>query len=390
MKIIRTSTIGLSLNVFCKGLFKELSEEGYEMIALSSPDNDLKEVQQREGIKTIAVEMNRRISPFKDLKSLYRLIKVFQKEKPVMVHSITPKAGLLSMIAAKVTKVPVRLHTFTGLLFPTSCGFRRKLLLTTDKITCFCASHIMAESQGVKADLINNSVSDKEISILGYGNLRGIDMNHYDRTPEVIEKADEIKQELLGNHDISGTAGSQPFIFIFCGRFAKDKGIEYLIDSFSELVNAGRDLKLIMVGDFDSDDPLTPEVIDYIKNSKNILWSGGWVNDVRPYFAASDALVFPSKREGCPNVVIEAGAMGLPSVVTDINGSREIITDSLNGKIVPPNDSKSLTKAMRYLIENKDETSKMALSARKIIAERYEQKFVRNNLKNYYKKILNL
>ena len=388
MKIVRTSTIGLSLNIFCKGIFKELREEGYEVVALSSPDAELAELGTREGIRTIGVEMSRKISPLKDLKSLYRLVKVFRKEKPDIVHSITPKAGLLSMIAAKLTHVPVRLHTFTGLLFPTSQGFKRKLLLTTDRITCHCATHVMAESQGVKADLINNGVSRKEISVLGFGNIRGIDLEYYSLTPDVITQSSEIRKKLFGETDILENTGNKSFIFVFCGRFASDKGIEYLIDSFSELVNEGRNMKLIMAGDFDSDDPLRPETIDYIKNSRNIFLSGGWVKDVRHYLAAADALVFPSKREGCPNVVIEAGALGLPSIVTDINGSREIITDGINGKIVPPNDAKALTDAMRHFLEHKEETSKLAKSARKIIAEKYEQSFVRNNLKNYYKKIL--
>ena len=102
MKIIRTSTVPMSLNTFCKGLLKELQEEGYEVVAVSSPDAELKEIEAREGVKTIGVRMQRHISPLTDLKSLWKLIKVFKKEKPDMVHSITPKAGLLSMIAAWV------------------------------------------------------------------------------------------------------------------------------------------------------------------------------------------------------------------------------------------------------------------------------------------------
>ncbi|MDE6509823.1 MAG: glycosyltransferase, partial [Muribaculaceae bacterium] len=139
IKLIRTSTVPGSLNTFCNGLLRELrEEEGYEMVAVSSPGGQLDEVGSREGVKTVAVPMERHISPLKDLKSLWRLIRVFRREKPVMVHSITPKAGLLSMIAAWICRVPVRLHTFTGLVFPTATGLKQKILILTARLTCAC------------------------------------------------------------------------------------------------------------------------------------------------------------------------------------------------------------------------------------------------------------
>ena len=149
-KIIRAATIGMSLNYFCNGLLKELANEGYEVIALSSPDQDLKEVSEREGVRTVEVPMERRISPLKDFISLLRIMKVFMREKPDMVHSMTPKAGLLCMIAGWATGVPVRIHTFTGLVWPTASGLSRKVLMLTDKITCACATHVIPEGEGVK------------------------------------------------------------------------------------------------------------------------------------------------------------------------------------------------------------------------------------------------
>lgn len=392
MKIIRTSTIGLSLNIFCKGLFKELATDGFDIMAISSPDTDLEEVERREGIKTIGVAMERKISPIKDIKSLVLLIKVIRKEKPDMVHSITPKAGLLSMIAAKIAKVPVRVHTFTGLIFPTSSGLKRKLLMATDRMTCRCATHVMAEGTGIRTDLVNNGITNKDITVLGYGNLRGIDLNYYCRTPDVITNAEQLRDKLLGNSEtrdlIHDTPGYLPFVFVFIGRFVADKGIDMLIQAFSILRHEGKNIKLIMAGDFEEDDPLKPETLTYMKNSKDILISPGWIKDIRPYLAAADALVFPSRREGFPNVVLEAGALGLPAIVTDINGSREIITDELNGRIVPPDNKDALIKAMRDFVDKQDKTNRMASHARQIIEDRYEQSFVRNNLKRCYLELL--
>ena len=210
-KIIRTATVPTSLETFCKGLLRDLSEE-YEVVALSSPGDEMREIEEREGVRTIEVPMERHISPFKDLESLLALIRVFRKERPDMVHSMTPKAGLLCMIAAWWVRVPVRVHTFTGLVFPTSTGLKRRVLMLTDKITCACATNIIPEGNGVKDDLIKNKITKKPLNVLGYGNVRGVDMEYYDRTPKVAEIAESLRDVSL-------------FTFVFVGRIVRDKGL---------------------------------------------------------------------------------------------------------------------------------------------------------------------
>ncbi len=377
VKIIRTSTVPTSLNIFCRGLLKELHEQdGYEIVAVSSPGPDLDEVKKREGVKTIAVKMERHISPLKDLKSLWGLIKIFHREKPTMIHSITPKAGLLSMMAAWITRVPVRLNTFTGLVFPSATGLKQKLLIFTDRLTSACATHIIPEGEGVKNDLINYKITKKPLRVLGYGNMRGIDLEHYDPDiPEVRTQADKIRDK--------GT-----FTFVFVGRLVKDKGVNELVKAFSQLHIKHPDTRLLLVGPYENDlDPLEPETLAEIRNNKAIK-SAGNQTDVRPWLAASDVFVFPSYREGFPNVVIEAGAMGLPSIVTDINGSREIIINGENGIIIPVREVYALQDAMETLLTNSELVNKMSSNARPLIASRYEQGYVRQCLKDYYKEIL--
>lgn len=173
-KIIRTSTISDSLSTFCKGLLRELCEkDGYDVVAVSSPGEHLREIAERESVRVVPVPMERRISPVKDLKSLWRLIRVFRREKPAMVHSMTPKAGLLSMLAAWVCRVPVRVHTFTGLVFPTATGLTQKILILTDRLTCACATHIVPEGEGVRNDLVSYRITGKPLKVLGHGNVRG-------------------------------------------------------------------------------------------------------------------------------------------------------------------------------------------------------------------------
>ena len=164
-KIICATTVPLSLDIFWNGMLKELSKK-YEVVAVSSPERELDIVREREGVRTIAVSMSRHISLFNDCKSLWNLFRVFRKEKPRMVHSMTPKAGLLCMIAAWLARVPVRVHTFTGLVFPTATGFTKSVLMTTDWLTCACATHIIPEGEGVKNDLLNNGITKKPLKVL--------------------------------------------------------------------------------------------------------------------------------------------------------------------------------------------------------------------------------
>ncbi len=376
IKIIRSSTVPQSLETFCKGVLKELSED-YEIIALSSPGEALDLVGKREGVRTIAVPMERHISILKDLKSLLALIKVFRKERPDMVHSMTPKAGLLCMLAAWWTKVPVRIHTFTGLVFPTSTGLKKRILILTDRITCACATHVIPEGEGVKNDLIENKITRKPLQVLGYGNVRGVDMDYYSRRPEVEERADAIRNE-------------SRFSFLYVGRIVGDKGINELVSAFNRLNVEYPCARLFLVGEFENTlDPIEHSTKNLIYGNENIITVGYKTGtDLLAYYAASDCFVFPSYREGFPNTVLEAGAMGLPCIVTDINGSREIIKDGFNGLIVPSHDADALYEAMKLMLDNPQKLESMASVSREHIAAHFEQGYVRKCLLDYYREIL--
>lgn len=384
-KLLRISTVPTSLNTFCKGLLKELSQEEYEVVAVSSPGEALNELAEREGVRTIEVPMERHISPFKDFKSLWRMWRVMRREKPDMVHSMTPKAGLVSMIAAKLAGVPIRIHTFTGLVFPTSTGLKRRILMFTDWLTCACATHVIPEGEGVKADLLNNKITKKDIKVLGHGNVMGIDLEHF--KPLSPTDSTENTENIKVSAQSAKSAGAA-FTFVFVGRLVGDKGINELVTAFSRLNKEHPATRLVLVGPEEEKlDPIKPETAAEIKRNPAIE-AVGRQNDVRPFYSAANALVFPSYREGFPNVVIEAGAMGLPSIVTDINGSREIIIEGENGTIIPSKDVEALYHAMKRFVENPDEVKRMAANARPLIASRYEQTYVRQCLKNFYKECL--
>lgn len=379
IKIIRAATVPQSLDTFCKGMYKELSMKCV-VIGLSSPGEALDRLAQREGVRTIAVPMERHISLKKDIVSLWRLVKVFRKERPTMVHSMTPKAGLLCMLAAWITKVPVRVHTFTGLVFPTAKGLRRSILMFTDRMTCACATHIIAEGHGVKNDLMNNSITKKPVRVLGYGNVRGVDMEFYSRRPEVLEI---VTQKALNAQNL--------FTFLFVGRIVGDKGINELCHAFGRIHDQYPNTRLWLVGAFeDALDPLRAETMSMIEDTRSGIECLGAKrgDELLAYYAAADCYVQPSYREGFPNTVLEAGAMGLPSIVTDINGSREIIIEGQNGTIIPSKNSQALYEAMWCMINHKEWREAMAANARQMVAERFEQSYVRRCLYAFYDEIL--
>ena len=371
-KIIRLSTIPMSLDILLQGQLRMLSEH-YEVVAVSSPGSDLEKVEKREGVRTVAVPMERQISPLRDLVSLFCLIRLFHREKPWMVHSLTPKAGLLSMMAAWICRVPVRIHSFTGLVFPTASGLKQKILIATDSITCACATTVLPEGKGVQRDLERFRITSKPLNIIGNGNINGIDLEFFDQTPAILEQAEKYRKE-------------EVVTFCFVGRIVRDKGINELVSAFQRLHQAYPNTRLVLVGPFEEQlDPVLPETRQMIEQHTAIEWMG-WQDDIRPFLAASEVFVFPSYREGFPNVVLQAGAMGLPCIVTDINGSNEIISEGINGCIIPSQNEQALYEAMEKML-NQEERQKLAQQARPQIANRYERKALWKELLKFYRSL---
>jgi glycosyltransferase involved in cell wall biosynthesis len=377
-KVIRTSTIALSLNILLKGQLYFLKKY-YDVIAVSGENEDLRVVENREGVKTQDITMQRQIEPFKDSISLIKLYFYFKKEKPQIVHSITPKAGLLSMVAAYLARVPIRIHTFTGLIFPTRSGVMKRLLIVMDKILCSCATHIYPEGEGVKKDLINFNITKKSLKILANGNVNGIDTNYFNPTNFSEGQSNDLRQQLnIYINDL---------VFIFVGRLVGDKGINELVAAFKKLQanNHKRNSKLLLVGPLETDlDPLKRETLEEIENSSTII-SVGYQPDIRPYLNIANVLVFPSYREGFPNVVMQAGAMGLPSIVTNINGCNEIIKEGENGWIIPVKSTDAIFNNMQNCLINQQQVLEMVSISREMITSRYEQKMVWEALLAEYK-----
>lgn len=374
-KIIRACTVSNSIGFFAEVVDK-MKNDGYEPVVVTSPGSFMdKFINEYPDIRTVSLQMERRISLFRDAIALIKMIRLFVKERPYIVHSITPKAGLLCMIAGWVTGVPIRIHTFTGLVWPTSKGLKRKILMTTDRILCACATHINPEGYGVLDDLRNGGITKKPMKVLGYGNVMGVDM----------ERFDPKRFNVNLNSD-----SNRPFTYVFVGRIVGDKGIHELVEAFIKLQEKYTDIQLNIIGRYEIEpDSLNTFTRRVINENENIHCIGIRFGEelIKEYLKA-DCFVMPSYREGFPNSVLEAGALGKACVVTDINGSREIVENGVNGLVVPPMDAKALHEAMEYMLVNSDERKHMVQNARKMIKSRFERNYVQQCMIDFYNEII--
>lgn len=378
-KLIRITTIPISLEKLLENQLRFMKQY-YDVTAISADLTNLERVGKLQEVPVYAIEMTRKITPWQDLKATWRLFCFFKKEKPFIIHTHTPKAGTVGMLAAKLAGVPHRLHTVAGLPLLEATGKKRKLLNFVEKITYACATKVYPNSYGLKGIIIKEQFCDQEkLKVIGNGSSNGINTSYFD--PELF--TDNDIQSLKINLGIT----PEEFVFIYVGRLVGDKGINELIQAFQKLAAESNRVKLLLVGPFESDlDPLTPETIHEIATNDNII-SVGFQKDVRRYFAISDCLIFPSYREGFPNVVMQAGAMALPSIVTNINGCNEIIIDGANGIIIPVKNSKAIYEAANKMVMENHFREKLQQNARQMIVSRYEQQVVWESILAEYKRL---
>lgn len=355
------TTIPVSLNFF-KGQLSYLSNN-FKIVAISSDKNNLEGFGKKEGIDTYYIPMERPISFLNDFKSLVKFYFFFKKNKPDIVHGNTPKGSFLSMVAARLTGVPVRIYMCHGLRYQGYSSLMKSILKMMERISCYCSTEVLCVSNGVKSTLIADGIcKTSKLKVIGNGSANGIDTNKFDRKMVTIEVLSSV------------TCSNEKFVFCFVGRIVKDKGINELVSAFKRLTELYHDIKLMLVGSFEDNENSVDEKTktEIELNPKIHFW--GSQKDVRPFMCASDVFVLPSYREGFGMVLMEAGALGVPCITTNIIGCNEIIQDGVNGKIIPPRDENALYSAMKWFYEHQDdEVKEMAKCARPMIVERYEQ-----------------
>ncbi|PRY13309.1 glycosyltransferase involved in cell wall biosynthesis [Pontibacter ummariensis] len=364
--LFRVTTVPISLKNLIVGQLPYMKEHGFKPIMLSADGPEREVAMKEQDCPHIILGLTRKITPLQDLKALWHFYKLCRRYRPAIIHSHTPKAGIIAMLGGKLAGVPIRLHTVAGLYLLETSGLRRYILEMVEKLTYACATKVYPNSSNL-AEIISDSLyhNPEKLKVIGNGSSNGINTAFFSRSTLSAEKQQQLKESLRVREN--------DFLFVFVGRIVKDKGIQELIAAFTKLNLQHPNCKLLLVGPLEQDlDPVPEETLEQIEKNPGII-SVGYQSDVRPYLALSHALAFPSYREGFPNVPMQAGCFDLPCIVTDINGCNEIIEEGENGLIIPPKATDELYEAMEKLLVDQALYARLSGKARRMIVERYEQ-----------------
>lgn len=378
-RLLRITTVPISLKLLLEGQFTFFQQHGFEVLTVSANGPEVNYLRNTQ-VKHQVVTMTRAITPLRDLYALWKLLWVIIKFKPHIVHTHTPKAGLLGMMAAWIYQVPIRMHTVSGLPLMEEKGFRRWVLIMTEKITYACANHVYPNSKGL-LEYITSQITTpgSKFKIIGSGSSNGIDTIHFSGTEGLKKQAKLLREQFEIPNDT--------IVFSFVGRVVKDKGIVELVDAFQKITKVVA-AKLLLVGPFEENlDPLPSETITILENDKNIIVTG-FQHDVRSWMLASDVFVFPSYREGFPNVVMQAACLEIPVIASNVNGCNEIIQHDETGVLVPAKNTELLYKAMLELASDKSKQIFFGQKSREFVVRNFDRQFVWRELLNEYNRTL--
>lgn len=342
IRLVHVLTVPQSL-VFLRGQIGFMKARGFEVTIVCSPGPDLDEFGRREHVRTFGVVMPRRITPFADATSVARLVRIFREVRPHVVHSHTPKGGLLGMIAATLAGVPARIYHMRGLPLETAAGARRVLLSATERVSCALSSEVLCVSHSLRQTAIDEGVVNPDrIRVLLSGSGNGVDARRRFNPEHVGADVRSETRSALGIAEGAKVVG-------FVGRLARDKGVIELLHAWQRVSAAHPEARLVLVGEHEPRDPV-PDAVKRALAQDPTVRLVGFQRDIERYYAAFDVLVLPTHREGFPNVLLEAGAMRLPVVATRVSGCVDAVRDGVTGFLVPKGDEVALAEAVvRYL-----------------------------------------
>ncbi|MCD8762927.1 glycosyltransferase family 4 protein [Staphylococcus hominis] len=367
-KIFQLVTVSKSIPLM-KGQIEYLRDKGLDVHVVSSEGP---EQNRYSSDITHVVNMEREISLKKDLKSLINMIRLFKKEKPHIVNSGTPKAGLIGTLAAFITRRPVRIYTVRGLRLETVTGLKYKILYAMEKLAMFCATDIIAISESLKDKIVELGLEKKEhIKVLGHGSSNGINLDNFTKDKTIIPY--ELKEKLADH-----------FVIGYVGRIVKDKGIHEIIEAFKIIQKNYNKVKLLIVGPIEKDDSISEEDYQYLQNNLNIIMTGH-VNDTVNYYNHMDVLVFPTYREGFGNVSIEAQAVEVPVIVNNVTGAKDTLINNVTGYLVEKGNYNQIAQKLEFLIDNPAIKKQLGISGRENVESKFRNEIIWKHLETIYK-----
>lgn len=362
MTLVHIVTVPQSLH-FLRGQGRFMKRHGFVVHAISSPGEELDRFGTAEEVVTHSVSMSRGISPFRDIVSLIRLIVIIRGLRPDIVHSHTPKAGLLGMIASFVCRVPVRIYHLHGFRGETATGVKRAILILCDRLACHLATRVLCVSPSLQELIVRQGICRPEkMVVLGLGSANGVDAAWQFNPDRVQSSRSQVRMQL-------GIAESARVIG-FVGRLVRDKGLVELSEAWTRLRDEFADLHLLLVGETEELDPVPSHVLELLRRDTRVHFVGK-VHDVSVYYAAMDLVVLPTYREGFPNVLLEASAMKLPVVSTRVTGVVDAVCDGVTGTLVQPRDAVALAEAIRRYLVNPELAHAHGLAGRERVLAHY-------------------
>jgi glycosyltransferase involved in cell wall biosynthesis len=365
---------------FVAGQVGFMSERRFAISVITSPGEQLDAFGRREGVEVYGLEMPRRITPLRDIATLWRMYLRFKRIRPVIVHAHTPKGGLLGMICAWLARVPVRIYHIRALPFVTATGPQRVLLRSTERVACALAHQVLCVSHSLREVVVEEGIcSAAKIQVLLGGSGNGVDAAGRFDPARWTRSHDEVRDRYAIPRDA--------VVIGFIGRLVRDKGVVQLVEAWKVLREEHPELHLLVVGGFEPRDPV-PAPARAVLCSDPRVHMAGWATDTAPYYAASDLVVLPSHREGLSNVLLEASAMSLPVVATRIPGCLDVVEDGATGTLYPVCDVAALTDAIRRYVRDAERRRRHGRAGREKVLREFRREAIWQALHAEYQRLL--
>jgi glycosyltransferase involved in cell wall biosynthesis len=375
--VVYAVTVATSAIVLLRGQLAALRARGMEVVLACSPDDRLAQFAAEQGVRLFPVPMSRGLLSVADARAVVSAVRILRTVRPSILNISTPKAALVFGIAGALTRVPIRIYSLWGLRLEgeRAGSLRFRVLWLAERVTAAGATVVLCASASLRDRAIALSITSAARSrVLGHGSTNGVDLTRFRRAdPDEARAA----RRRLGFE-------SDELVLGFVGRLVADKGVVALLDAYEKLA-AERPTRLLLVGDVDDADPLPEETIARIRHDDRIVLTG--VTDPAPYYAAMDVFVLPSRREGLPNVVLEASAAALPVVTTRATGCPDAVVEGTTGLLVEPDDADGLVAALRAL-GDADLRARMGVAGRRFVEGHFDEAVVWDRITQFYDELL--
>ncbi|MEJ2866421.1 glycosyltransferase [Actinomycetospora sp. OC33-EN08] len=373
--VVYAVSVAATATSLLRGQVGAMVAHGLRVAVVCSPGPGMAEFARDEGVKYHPLPMTRGLLGPGDVVSFVRAVRLLRRLRPAVVNAATPKAAFVIGLAAALARVPVRVYSLWGLRLEGERrgSWRYRLLWAAEWVTSRAATVVLCAGPELRDEAVALGIdAGRRCVVLGDGSTNGVDLRYFAAPPPVR------RAELRRNQDLD----PETVVFGFIGRSTADKGVEALVEAFGRMTT-GRPRLLALIGPADATDPLAPATVRAIEDDPRIRHVG-FVPDLRTWLHAFDVLVLPTRREGLPNVLLEAGAAGLPAITTTATGCRDAVDEGTTALVVPVDDAAALARAMDRLADDADLRGALGAAGRSLVEQRFDETAVWAAIAEFY------